>query len=134
MPMPGLIRNTLLWALAYGTLGFAAGFVFGAFRELVLIPALGERLGRLAEFPMVTLAACALGFWVGAKSTAPALAVGFSGVLVLIAFESTMALGFMRVSLAAYLAGYDLTRGALFPVGLALMALAPLAGRRLKRR
>jgi hypothetical protein len=44
-----------------------------------------------------------------------------------------MALGFMRISLADYLAGYDLTRGALFPIGLALMALSPLLGRRLKR-
>ena len=59
----------------------------------------------------------------------PAFAIGVLGVLVLIAFESTMALGIMRVSLADYLAGYDLTRGALFPVGLALMAFAPVIGR-----
>jgi hypothetical protein len=36
-----------------------------------------------------------------------------------------MAPGFMRLSLAGYLAGYGLKGGALFPVGLALMALAP---------
>lgn len=132
--MPGFNRNTLLWALAFGTLGFAAGFAFGALRELVLIPAYGERVGHLAEFPMVTLAACAIGVWIGARSTGPALAIGLLGVLVLIAFESTMALGFMRVSLPDYLAGYDLSRGALFPVGLAFMALAPIAGRRFKRR
>ncbi len=132
--MPSTFRNTLLSGLAFGSLSFAAGFAFGALRELVLIPALGERIGHLAEFPMVTLAACAIGVWIGPRSTAPALAVGLLGVAVLIAFESTMALGFMRVSLADYLAGYDLTRGALFPIGLALMALSPLAGRLSKRR
>ena len=131
--MPSTFRNTLLWGLAFGSLSFAAGFAFGALRELMLIPALGERIGHLTEFPMVTLAACAIGVWIGARSTAPALAVGLLGVAVLIAFESTMALGFMRVSLADYLAGYDLTRGALFPIGLALMALSPLAGRKLAR-
>jgi hypothetical protein len=83
---------------------------------------------------MVTLSACAIGVWAGRKAAAPALAIGLAGVAVLIAFESTMALGFMRVSLADYLAGYDLTRGALFPAGLALMALSPLAGRLSKRR
>ena len=40
----------------------------------------------------------------------------------------------MRVSLADYLAGYDLTRGSLFPVGLALMALAPVIGRKFSRK
>lgn len=88
-------------------------------------------MGRLAEFPMVTLAACVIGIRIGGKSAAPALA---PGVAALIAFESTMAPGFMRLSLAGYLAGYDLTRGALFPAGLALMALAPAPGRRFRRR
>ena len=132
--MHATFRNTLIWGLLFGSLSFAVGFAFGALRELVLIPALGERIGHLAEFPMVTLAACAIGIWAGRRSTAPALAIGLIGAAVLIAFESTMALGFMRVSLAEYLAGYDLTRGALFPVGLVLMALSPLAGRLSKRR
>jgi hypothetical protein len=132
--MHATFQNTLIWGLLFGSLSFAVGFAFGALRELVLIPALGERIGHLAEFPMVTLAACAIGIWAGRRSTAPALAIGLIGAAVLIAFESTMALGFMRVSLAEYLAGYDLTRGALFPVGLVLMALSPLAGRLSKRR
>jgi hypothetical protein len=131
--MPQPLRRLIGWGAAYGALGFAAGFAFGALRQLVLIPAFGDRTGHLVEFPMVTLAACAIGVWVGARSTPPALAIGVLGVAVLIAFESTMALGFMRVPLADYLAGFDLTRGALFPIGLALMAAAPLLGRRLKR-
>ena len=132
--MPAKPANLLAWSALYGALGFAVGFAFGVLRQFVLIPAFGERMGHLAEFPMVTLAACVLGIWIGGKSAAPALALGVLGVAVLIAFESAMALGFMRLSLAEYLAGYDLTRGALFPVGLALMALAPALGRRFRRR
>lgn len=132
MPMPATFRNTLIWGLLFGSLCFAVGFAFGALRELVLIPALGERIGHLAEFPMVTLAACTVGVWIGIRASAPALAIGLIGVAVLIAFESTIALSFMGVGLTDYLAGYDLTRGALFPIGLALMALSPLAGRKLE--
>ncbi len=132
--MPGAFRNALFWGILIGSLSFVAGFAFGALRELVLIPALGERMGRLTEFPMVTFAACAIGIWAGRKSAAPPLAIGLIGVVVLIAFESAMALGLMRVSLSDYLAGYDLTRGALFPFGLALMALSPACGRWLERR
>ncbi len=131
--MSSPLRKLLAWALAYGALAFAAGFVLGALRELVLIPAFGERTGRLAEFPVVTLAACAIGAWIGRRTDAPALILGVLGVLVLVALESTMALGLMGISLREYLAGYDLTRGALFPIGLALMAGAPWLGRRLKR-
>jgi hypothetical protein len=132
--VPPALRRTLLWALAYGALGFAAGFAFGALRELLLIPAFGDRTGHLLEFPMVTGAGCAIGVWTGGRSKGPAFAIGVLGVLVLLAFESTMALGFMRVSLADYLAGYGLTRGALLPVGLALMAFAPVIGRKFSRR
>lgn len=131
--MPPSLRALILAGAAYGTLGFAAGFLFGALRELVLIPGLGERTGHLAEFPMVTLAACAIGLWIGARTRAPALGIGLIGVAVLIAFESTLALTFAGLSLADYLAYYDMTRGSLFPIGLALMALAPPAGRWLKR-
>ena len=121
--MPGAIRNMLLWGLIFGTLGFAAGFALGTLRELVLIPALGERIGHLTEFPMVTLTTCAIGIWAGRKSTAPALGIGLLGVATLVAFESTLALGVMRLRLGEYLAGYELTRGALFPIGLTLMAV-----------
>lgn len=131
--MSAPVRHVLLWSLAYGALGFAAGFFFGVLRQIVLIPAFGDRMGHLIEFPFVTLTACAIGIWIGARTIAPALAIGLLGVAVLIAFESTMALGLMRLSLADYLAGYDLTRGELFPIGLAFMAVAPLLGRRLRR-
>ena len=57
-------------------------------------------MGHLAEFPMVTLAACVIGIRIGGKSAAPALAPGIFGVAALIAFESAMAFGFMRLSLA----------------------------------
>ena len=117
--------NLLAWSALCGALGFAAGFAFGVLRRPVLIPAFGDRMGHLAEFPMVTLAACVIGIRIGGKSNPPALAPGVFGAAVLIAFESTMAPGFMRLSLAGYLAGYDLKGGALFPVGLALIALAP---------
>lgn len=49
--------NLLAWSALCGALGFAAGFAFGVLRRPVLIPVFGDRMGHLAEFPMVTLAA-----------------------------------------------------------------------------
>lgn len=125
--------SLLRWSLAYGAGGFATGFVFGALRELVLIPQFGHGAGHLIEFPFVTLTIGALGIWIGRRSVPPALLIGLAGVGVLILMESVLALAIFRQSLAEYLAGYDITAGALFPYGLAVMALAPLLGRRTRR-
>ena len=39
--------------LIYGTLAFAAGFVFGVVRELLLIPWLGRGAGKSLEFTIM---------------------------------------------------------------------------------
>lgn len=120
----------LIWILTYGAGGFFIGFLFGALRELVLVPAFGQRMAHGIEFPLVTGAVMALGFWIGRRTAPPALAIGLGGVAILIALESALALGVLGQSPEAYLASYDITRGALFPYGLMLMAIAPALGRR----
>lgn len=118
-------RALLLWILAYGVGGFFAGFVFGALRELLLAPALGHAAAHAIEFPLVTAAVVAFGVWIGRRATPPALWIGLGGTALLVALESTLAIAVLRLPLQAYLATFDITRGALFPFGLALMSVAP---------
>jgi hypothetical protein len=54
--------------------------------------------------------------------------VGLGGVAVLLLIESGFALGLLRQPLDEYLASFDIRQGALFPIGLAAMALAPRFG------
>ena len=129
-----IVPSLLRWSLLYGAGGFAAGFVFGALRELVLIPRFGAGTGQLIEFPFVTLAIAALGVWIGRRAAPPALLIGISGVGILLLMESVLALVILGQSPAQYFAGYDISAGALFPYGLAVMAIAPLIGRRTRRR
>lgn len=114
----------------YGAIGFAIGFVFGTLRELLLIPWLGEDTGRLLEFPLVVLGVVIAARWLFNEPAAGAwplrLLSGVIGVVVLVALESALALGALRMPLEAYLRGYDITQGALFPLGLLIMALAPV--------
>ena len=124
--------SVLSAAAVYGLLSFLVGFVFGALRQLVLIPQFGERAGYWIEFPLVTGTVCTLGWWLGRKQAgtlAGAAGLGLGGVIVLLGFESTLALVFFGLSLKEYLSHFDITSGALFPFGLALMALAPLIAR-----
>jgi hypothetical protein len=132
--MGRLIRLGLL----YGALGFAAGFVFGLLRELVLIPNFGERFGHQIEFPLVTASVAIIGSWMarrfgGSESAAWLLGLGVAGTATLLAVESTFALAILRQPLETYLRSYDPTTGSLFPLGLAIMALAPLFSRAMQR-
>jgi hypothetical protein len=124
--------------LIYGAGAFGVGFLFGAIREFVLIPQFGERAGHLAEFPFVTGGVMALGVWIGLQLNPPRnlarlLLNGLLGVALLVLIESSFAIGILGVSWADYLSAYDITRGALFPVGLALMAVAPVLSRFIRR-
>lgn len=117
-------------ALVYGVLGFGAGFVFGTLREVVLIPAFGRAAGHWLEFipliAVIVLIAVMVMRRYRADTAGHALMLGLAGTLVLLVLESSFALLILGVPLQTYLAGFDITRGALFPFGLAIMTLAPV--------
>jgi hypothetical protein len=119
-------------SLVYAGVAFLIGFLFGALREWVLVPAFAARIGAGIEFPLATLAVIALGAWLAWRrgvTIAMAALFGLLGTVLLVLFESAFAMGVLRESRSAYLAAYDLTGGALFPVGLVLMALTPAVAR-----
>lgn len=128
--MKARIPSLFLWPFAYGAAAFLIGFLFGILRELVLIPAFGDRAGHLIEFPLVTGSVAMLGLWAGRRASPPGILIGLGGVAVLVLLESSLALAVMGQTLSEYLAHYDITDGALFPFGLAIMALAPILGKR----
>ena len=52
--------------------------------------------------------------------------MGVVGVILLVAIESSFALGVLRRPLSKYVASDDVTAGALYPWGLLWMAVAPM--------
>lgn len=114
----------------------AAGFLLGAIRELILISAFGRSAGHLIEFPLMLIAVAVIAAALSRRRLTGAaastkLAVGIIGVILLVAIESSFALGVLHRSPAEYLASYDVTAGALFPWGLLWIAVAPMVmGRR----
>lgn len=123
-------NRAVIFSTVYGIGAFAIGFVFGALRELALRPLLGEPGAHWAEFPFVTAAVCVLGYRLGQRihKRAETFLIGLCGVGMLLLVEGAFALGLMRQPLDVFLAGFDIRRGALFPLGLIAMALAPRAG------
>ena len=128
MSLPDLVRRALL----YGIGAFAIGFVFGAIRELVLVPAAGHAMARIIEFPIVTLSVAAFGAYLAKPPPHQALIWGLAAVALLIAIESFFALVVVGLTLSQYLAAFDITKGALFPWGLVIMAVTPALAARMK--
>ncbi|MGB3627166.1 MAG: hypothetical protein WA989_15145 [Henriciella sp.] len=131
-------REHPLWILVaiYGGLAFMIGFVFGALREIVLIPRFGDEPGHWIEFPLVTVPIAIIGWMIGrrrAGQLGQAWAIGVGGVAVLLAIESIFALGVMGVTVSDYVDSFNIFKGALFPFGLAIMAAAPPVGSALAR-
>lgn len=123
----GLLRTILL----YGLSGFAAGFVMGTLRELILIPAFGEDTGRWVEFIPLLVIIIAIGWKLTRKyppaTILQAFALGIGGTSVLLLLESAFALLVLGMPLTSYLSGFDITAGALFPFGLLVMLCVPPA-------
>ena len=118
----------------YGGVTFFTGFAFGVLRELVLVPMSGRRAGHLIEFPMMLMAIVVVAAYAVKRLQDTRkkylLALGILGTLVLLVIESGFALYVMRVPLGQYLASFNVAKGELFPFGLVLMCIAPLAVQR----
>lgn len=129
-PAPDPFLQLLRAILSYGALAFAAGFVFGVLRELVLIPRLGRSFGKGLEFAIMIAITFALAHTclkrIGPATNRRLLALGGGGALVLLALEAFFTLYVVRLSLEKYLESFNVLAGELFPWGLAAMICAPI--------
>jgi hypothetical protein len=113
MPRPDAspLTRALVAALPYAAAVFAAGFVMGTLRVLVLVPRLGDTGAVLAELPVMLPASALLAWWAARRWRVPAraaarLAMGLVAFALLMLAETALAtLGFGR-PLAEHLAGY----------------------------
>jgi hypothetical protein len=87
--------------LVYFLLVFAAGWVLGPLRELLLVPAIGRTLAVLAEAPLLILALVLASRWTVRRLAVPATVGARAG----------MGLVALALLLAAELAGGWLVRG-----------------------
>jgi hypothetical protein len=121
--------------LIYGTLAFAAGFVFGVIRELLLIPWLGRGAGKSLEFAIMLAITFGLARYTAKKIRQPTsgqlITLGIGGMVILLALEAMFTLYVVQLPLEKYLASFDVLKGELFSWGLLTMVIAPLLMHRL---
>ena len=130
------MRSAPAAAAAYAALIFAAGFVLGSLRVLVLAPRLGEVVAVLVEVPVMLALSWLVARWAVARFAVPPeaaarLAMGALAFALLLAAEMALGLwGFGR-SVAEVAAGMTSAGGLIGlagQVGFGLMPLFLLAG------
>jgi hypothetical protein len=98
-------------ALGYFAIVFAAGFLLGTFRTLLVIPRTGELLGTILELPIMLVIA-----WYSCRSimrrfrqidtVQAALVVGGAALLLLLMAEALLSVALFGLSLSQHLALY----------------------------
>jgi hypothetical protein len=126
-----VVRRTAIAAGAvYFLLVFAAGFVLGTMRVLLVVPHLGERRAELLEIPVMLVIAFVAARWVVGRwriDTTPArLVTGGVALALLAAAEIGVVLSVRGETLAAYVAGRDPVAGTAYGLSLLLFSAMPL--------
>lgn len=127
---PGVRARILKFGLGYFLIVFGFGFLFGTFRVLVLVPAVGERVAELLEMPLMLVVIVFAARWVvrafphAAKKLL--LATGLLALALLAAAELTLAFALSGLSPLAYAASRDPVAGSAYLASLLVFALAPM--------
>jgi hypothetical protein len=115
----------------------AAEVAQGTLRTLYVAPSLGDRrarqVGVFSGSAMNLVIASLAASWLRATTTRAQLPVGLVWVMLTVVFEVGLGRVVLRYPWRRVAADYDLPRGGLMPIGLAILAAAPLVAARVRR-
>jgi hypothetical protein len=115
----------------YFALVFAAGFVLGTIRTLVVVPLLGTRTAELMEAPIMLVVTILAARWVVRRHSLPPqtairLGVGLVGLALLLTAEFTLVLGLEGLTIKEYMASRDPVAGTVYVILLGIFAAMPM--------
>lgn len=117
-------------AIVYFSLVFAAGFILGTFRVLVIVPQLGDRAAELLEMPVMLLTVVIAARWVNRRYPEPAgaqsrLSIGLTALGFMMGAELAVGVGLRGLSPVESLLDRDPLSGAAYSMSLLLFAAMP---------
>ena len=128
-----LIRALLVWFVMMGV-----EFCHGALRTIFLSPLLGDSLARQLSVITGSIILVLLAYlfipWTRAEGTGRLLAVGFLWLILTLGFELSFGHYVFGMPWEVVLAEFNLLKGKLFPLGLAVLTLSPIIAARWRAR
>jgi len=126
-------KGFVVWLLLMGVES-----LHGMARIVLLEPGLGDLRARQVAVFTGSLLIFTLAFfcvrWIGATTKRQLLEIGALWLLLTVAFEIVLGRFVMQLSWARIAADYNLLAGGLMPIGLIVLALAPLLATLLRHR
>ena len=127
-----VLRGVVVWC------GIIVVEVFhGIARALFLAPLVGDfRARQIAVFTgsiLILIVARSFIGWIGPGRVTDAVAVGAVWLVLTLAFEIAFGRYVVRAPWSRIASDYDLLRGGLLPIGLAVLTVAPLVSARMRR-
>lgn len=115
----------------YFALVFAAGFLLGAIRVILLVPRVGARTAELLETPVMLLVSFVAARWVVRRQAVPftllnRLGMGAIALALLLAAEFGFVLWLRGMTIRQYFATLDPVSGTAYYVALLVFALMPM--------
>jgi hypothetical protein len=125
-------RSLVVWFVLIGT-----EFLHGIARAILLVPVVGDfRARQVGVFTgtIINLTVAALFIrWIHPTRIADTIAIGLLWLVLTVVFEISFGRAVMHASWQRIGSDYDLALGGLLPIGLALLALAPLITAKVRR-
>jgi hypothetical protein len=117
-------------AILYFVLVFAAGFILGTTRVLLVVPRIGTRTAELIETPVMLVISLLAARWIMGRFPVPALmteriGIGVLGLAFLLAAECTF-VWLQGWPIGEYIATRDPVSGTAYVIALVLFAIMPL--------
>ena len=135
---PHGVRELMVWrrALVVWLVIIVAETLHGILRQSFLTPVVGDlparQIGVLVGSMIILVVALAFSRWLGARTLRDQLGVGFTWVVLTVAFE--VGLGtLLGLTSERILADYDLAQGGFMAFGLLFMLLVPALAARVRR-
>jgi hypothetical protein len=124
--------------LCYGLGLFAAGFILGTLRVLLIAPIVGDAIAVLCEVPLMLFVSWSWAGWIDRRfrpqNRNSALAIGLFGFAVLLAGEFALGIALMGMTPAEWLASLSRPTGQIGLIAQLIAAAMPLLhARRLPR-
>jgi hypothetical protein len=125
------VTRALKAGAIYFALAFAAGFLLGTLRVLLVAPRVGSRIAELAEMPIMLLVIYLAARWVTRRFAVPyvraeRLAIGLSAPALMLVFEFTLVLRLRGMTIEEYFGAFDPVAGTAFWLAQGLFAAMPL--------
>ena len=115
----------------YFVLTFAAGFVFGVLRVLLVVPRLGIRTAELLETPLMLAVTFLAAIWVVRRLRLPArstarIGMGLIALGLMLTAEFSVVLAVRGMTVRQYFAERDPVSGTVYVILLVVFALMPV--------